>query len=340
MKITFLERYFNEKEISIERLFNEIKKELESRGIRYESIKNPYPFGLFNILRGMVFFYLKQGKINHITGHIHWAGIFLKPKNTILTIHDIGIPKRPRSLKEIMFYCFFIYWPIKRLKYITVISEKTKNDILMLTPWAKDKITVIPNCFTVQETSSQIKPIEGTPNFLIVGTRSNKNIENSIMALHGIDCVLTIIGELTAEHSTLLETQKVNYINKKFISDEQLIEAYENADILLFMSVFEGFGLPIIEGQAMNCLIITSNLAPMNQVAGKSAFLADPYCVADIRDKIIKAIKLDAASHEKIILEGRENLKKYSVSAVTDQYIDLYNKILKDTAEHNFKKTE
>jgi glycosyltransferase involved in cell wall biosynthesis len=96
--------------------------------------------------------------------------------------------------------------------------------------------------------------------------------------------------------------------------------------MVLFPSLYEGFGLPIIESYKAGRPIITSNLAPMNTIAEDAAFLVDPYDSASIRNAVLQVIQDDKLRNEKV-LKGLEIAKKYSAETIRKQYEQLWNSI-------------
>ncbi len=110
------------------------------------------------------------------------------------------------------------------------------------------------------------------------------------------------------------------------LSDQELVAAYENADVVVFASVAEGFGLPIIEAQAVGRPVVTSNLSPMKEVAGGAACLVDPHKVDDIRAGMQRVIA-DAEYRHRLIQSGYENAARYSAAGVAAQYARLYERV-------------
>ena len=114
-----------------------------------------------------------------------------------------------------------------------------------------------------------------------------------------------------------------NFIN---ISEEELLNYYDKADVLCFPSLYEGFGLPVLEAQARNCAVITSNISPLKEIAGNGAILVNPYNVQEIREA------LEILENEKIrlnlIIKGKDNLKNYLPEIIAQKYMLLYQKIL------------
>ena len=107
------------------------------------------------------------------------------------------------------------------------------------------------------------------------------------------------------------------------VSDEEIIRAYKECDIVSFPSLYEGFGLPIIEGQAIGRPVVTSALLPMSSIAGKGAVLVDPYSV----DSITKGIVYALENSESLIKEGINNADHFSLKHIVGQYMSLYENL-------------
>ena len=94
----------------------------------------------------------------------------------------------------------------------------------------------------------------------------------------------------------------------------------------MFASLYEGFGLPILEGQAVRRPVITSNLYSMPEVWADGACYVDPLNVSDIRNKV-KRILDDADFREQLITSGLKNVENYRLSNVVRQYAELYEQV-------------
>jgi len=103
-----------------------------------------------------------------------------------------------------------------------------------------------------------------------------------------------------------------------------------------FCSTYEGFGLPIVEAQAMERPVMTSDVAPMNEVSGGAAVLVDPFDVASIRVGLFRLIE-DEPLRVELIRKGAENAKRFNAQLVADQYRQLYQEILKRKSSRNSK---
>lgn len=325
MKVNFFNRKLT-KSLSIEKLFSFIIPEIDKLGYQSKIIYNPYDLSIIGLVKSILFFRSNKSTINHITGDIHWLAIFLNPKNTVLTIHDLVGLTQLNGIKRKLFYWFWVYLPIKRLKYITTISQKTKNEIVALLPWAENKITVIENCLTFP-----IKKFDKIPNtipqVLIVGTRVNKNIETTFSAVKDLPVELTIVGELSKKQLQYLKGHNIRFKNKINISELELQQIYFESDILCFPSLYEGFGLPILEAQASQVAVITSNISPTKEVAGKGAILVNPLDKNEIK-KSIELLMNDAEFKKSLINSGLENIKNYSPQMIAKKYSELYKKMM------------
>jgi glycosyltransferase involved in cell wall biosynthesis len=161
------------------------------------------------------------------------------------------------------------------------------------------------------------------PRILHIGTAWNKNTERVIHALQDITCKLIIIGEATDSILSILNENGIDYELLCNLSNEELYQQYQLADIISFPSIFEGFGMPIIEGQATGRPILTSNIAPMTEVAGEGACFVNPHNINSIRNGFLKIIN-DSTYRDLLISKGNENVKRFSLEHITKQYKQLY----------------
>jgi glycosyltransferase involved in cell wall biosynthesis len=220
-------------------------------------------------------------------------------------------------------------WPVRHSALITTISEATKNEIVENTGCSPEKVIVIPDPMDKRFTYVPKKFNEEKPNILHVGTWPNKNLLRVIKALKGLKCHLFIVGKLSSEQESLLEACEIEFTCKYLLPQEELIECYRNADIVMFPTLFEGFGLPILEAQATGRPVITSNLSPMIEVAGREACLVDPFSESEIREAVIK-ITNDAAFREKLVIAGLQNIIQYSADIIAQKYFKVYQKVYKE----------
>jgi glycosyltransferase involved in cell wall biosynthesis len=99
--------------------------------------------------------------------------------------------------------------------------------------------------------------------------------------------------------------------------------------MVVFASLYEGFGLPILEAQAMGRPVITSNFGAMREAAGEGALLVDPYSVEAIREAVLR-VKREPALREDLIAKGLRNAANFSADAVAMKYAQIYRNLATD----------
>jgi glycosyltransferase involved in cell wall biosynthesis len=326
MRVVHFHRKPNHIVFSIETLFDDIRSQLPT-DIDVEVHVCTYPSkGIWRRLYESIRAAWHQGDINHITGDVHYLTYFLRKPTTILTIHDCGSLERLKGLRYWILWLFWYWLPSKRCAVITVISESTKKELLRHLGQTNCRIEVIPDCVT-PEFHYHPKEFDSTcPRILQIGTKKNKNIERVATALQEIRCKLVIIGQLSQEQTDVLESTKTDYECLVGLSRQEVFEQYIKADIVMFASLYEGFGLPILEANVVGRPVISSNLYSMPEVGGDAACFVDPYSVDSIRDAVKKCIQ-DADYRNLLINNGLTNVKRFSAEAVAQRYAELYRRI-------------
>jgi glycosyltransferase involved in cell wall biosynthesis len=335
MKVVQFMRKPNGIVFSIEQLFEDVRRQLPS-DISVETYTNPYPSkGLWPRFVAMVQAIWHQGDINHITGDVHFLSILLRRRKTILTIHDCVTLERLGGLKYQVFRFLWYWLPAKRSAILTVISLSTKDELLRHLGKGGWRIEVIPDCVSSEFEFSEKEFYRDCPVILQVGTTVNKNIERVSAALEGMNCKLVIIGKLATNQIAALEKNGIHYENHVGISRHDLVDHYRNCDFIIFASLYEGFGLPILEAQAIGRPVITSNLYSMPEVGGDGACYVDPYNITEIRNAVERIVN-DSVFRKNLISAGRENAEKYLPSKIASLYGEVYREVYAaGTAENN-----
>ena len=192
--------------------------------------------------------------IYHITGDVHYMALAYR-KRAILTVHDVDSAFTGSFIKRMYVRLFWFWLPALFVKKITVISEFTKQQLIVIIPSFAHKITVVYNPVH-PKIQPHIKDFNVTPTILLLGTKSNKNLERSLQAIKDIPCKVVIVGELSATQTRLLTSLKISYTHKQNISFEAIITCYKQADIVCFPSLYEGFGMPILEAYKAKTIIV------------------------------------------------------------------------------------
>jgi glycosyltransferase involved in cell wall biosynthesis len=327
-KITYFQRKQRKgANFSVEQIFDDLALRFSTN---YAVKQKILPFISSGIVKRMIntlSVVFDQGDINHVTGDINYVAILLRKNKTISTILDLGILHRTTGLKRKILLTIWFKWPVNRSKWVTVISEATKKDLLFNIKCNPNKIKVI-----YVPISDKFKRIDKDfnneyPTIMQIGGAPNKNLKRLIAAVEKIKCKLLIIGKITEENLELLKKSNIDYINKVGIPFEEVIESYISSDILFFASTFEGFGMPILEAQAIGRPVITSNMLSMPEVGGDAAIYVDPLNILEIKQAIQSIIE-DKVLRENLKLKGFENVKRFNAEHIASQYQELYLDIL------------
>jgi glycosyltransferase involved in cell wall biosynthesis len=326
MEVSYFFRKKRLHAFSIESLFNNVQAQVaETTHFKASKVEVP---SIRNVFQNIFSSRKHQSAINHITGDIHYVSLGLKKSNTILTIHDcVFLTKYSKTnLKYWLFKFFWYQLPMWRANTITVISEKTKRELIALTGVNADKVKVVPNFvdprfeFTPKAFNSQ------KPRILQIGTKENKNIHNLAKALKGINCELHIVGSIDVQTQLVLQENKIDFKTHTNLSFDELKQQYELSDMVVFASTYEGFGLPILEACSVGRPLVTSRISPMDEIADDAACKVNPYNVFDIRRGILKVIE-NEAYRDQLINNGWKMRYQYSIANVTNKYTELYEEI-------------
>ena len=106
------------------------------------------------------------------------------------------------------------------------------------------------------------------------------------------------------------------------MSEEELVGMYSLADLFVFPSLYEGFGLPILEAQACGCSVLTSNVTSCPEIAGEGAYMIDPYSERKIKKGILKILS-NKKYRKELVEKGFINAKKYSWKKTTKEILEL-----------------
>ncbi len=313
---------------SIEELFDTIIPALPGQVISSRYVMKKNSMGLWKRIYNALDAPFHQGEVNHITGDVHYIAAFMKKSRTILTIHDLRILSSCGGLKLAVLKFFWFTMPGQRVKYITVISEFIKKELIEKTGIKAEKILVVHDCISDAITPSPRDFNAERPVLLQIGTTSNKNLERVIAAISGLNIQLVIIGKLTDEHRGLLIENKISFENYFNLPYDQVLEHYRNCDIVLFASLYEGFGLPILEANSVGRPIITGNNTSLPEVAGDAALVVDAENTQEIREAVTRLTN-DPVLRDKLICNGFENIKRFRPEAIGEEYAAIYQLLVK-----------
>jgi len=255
----------------------------------------------------------------------------LKHIPTIITIHDINFEHRPKDLNWLhsIYYRKYFRQYAKESKHIITVSKFSKKDIIKNYHVSSDKITVAyngvgSNFIPLERTKQKIIKKKYSDNkdfFLFIGSlHKRKNIKNLLSAFdiyqskNGKNKLLIIGKKKWWDRQTENIYQNMRFKEKVIflgqINDELMVDILGSSKALCFVSLFEGFGLPIIEAMKCNVPVITSNTSAMPEIAGNAALIVNPNDVNEISDAMSQ-IDNDSKLSKKLILKGQKKIHKF-----------------------------
>jgi glycosyltransferase involved in cell wall biosynthesis len=272
---------------------------------------------------------------------------------TIITVHDIHVLAYPKfsKFKDLVYWKYFSPISIKRADKIISVSEATKKDLIQKMDIPADKIEVIHESYDSklycrrEDAHQKVRSflaekridISNKKIILNVNTVSpRKNIDRVIKAFNQVastekDLILIVAGrdgwktkKTYEEYNRSPFKDQIHFVG--FTPDEIVADMYNVAEVFVYPSFYEGFGLPILEAQACGCPVITSNISSMPEVAGRGALLVDPYSVEEI-SAAMSSIIFDEASREPLIEKGLTNSAKFSWEKCADRTLQVYQEV-------------
>lgn len=264
---------------------------------------------------------------------------FKKP--TIGTIHDLILLKtKTESDEVIQHHKSILKHTLEVSDSILTVSEATKLDIAQYFDVAPEKITVVHNgvdynAYRKEYTSQQKEMIRKKYNlpdkyFLYFGSlRKHKNVERLIRAYALLSSEIRkeyklVITNANTEIKKLIELLDLqnDVVSTGFVDEQDKVLIYQLAFVSLFVSLYEGFGIPIIEAQAAGTPVITSNTSSMPEAAGGAALLVDPYEIEQIScamQQYVQNSDLYARKRE----QGLLNAQTFSWDSAADKVLDV-----------------
>lgn len=324
LRVTLLMRRPFPGQFSVERVFRDIADALP-RDIEASLVELPcLSVGVIPRLRNMLFAARIQADVVHITGDIQYCALAVRPRRCVLTVLDLVSLRRLTGWRRHVLSVLWYRLPARRASAITTISTATRDELVAHVPSASEKVAVIP-CPVGEKFRPGPAETSDTESFRVlqVGTGPNKNLERVAAALDGLPVHLHIIGRLRDEQQRVLRNQALPMSHDADLSDAEVQAAYRRSNLLVFASTYEGFGLPILEAQASGVPVVTSDIPPMCDTAGKAAVLVNPYDTASIRQGV-KAVMEDDQLRRTLIEAGTVNVARYSSSEIAAKYANLY----------------
>ena len=254
----------------------------------------------------------------------------LHPKKTFTTLHDVGFEDYPElyDWKSRLYHRWSARLAVRQASHIFTVSNFSKERIVENYQCSPEKLSVTH--LGIDTNFSTAKNVSMGDFVLYVGRlEPKKNVLNLIKGYEMAEVSKELIlagpkintGDIEAY---LAERPKLAAKIKLlgYIEEERKRQLYQNAALFLFPTLYEGFGLPILEAQAVGIPVITSNTGSNAEVAGEGAVLVDPESPYEIA-KAIKALLTNEKFREDTIKAGRENINRFSWQVTARKTLEI-----------------
>ncbi len=263
----------------------------------------------------------------------------------VVTVHDLIHLKFPEFLPSRLAWLyaqsFFRFW-IPRARAILTVSQNTKRDLMELLKIPESKITVSPLGVPVgfrKQPLAMVWPQLKTLNlqegyFLYVGNlKEFKNVPRLLEAYqllrkkHPDTAPLVLVGRnfIPGFEQKMKETPGVRWLSE--VDQKALPALYAGAYALVFPSLYEGFGLPVLEAMACGTPVICSNRGSLPEVAGNAALLVDPLSLENISEAM-QRILIEPGLTERLCQLGLEQSAQFSWKTTAQKTWNLYESLL------------
>lgn len=255
---------------------------------------------------------------------------FFTPCPQVISILDVSYKKFPDLFNKTDLYKLALWgkYSVKKAAKIITISQSSKDDIIQEYGVNSSKVAAIHLGIkeSLKPSMSEKEILEkysvSSPYILFVGTiQPRKNVKRLIEAFSKVvsknpELKLVIIGKKGWQYEETLDTPRKLGISEKVVflhdvTDADLASFYKYAEVFILPSLYEGFGLPVLEAMKYKCPVITSNVSSLPEAGGDAALYVDPSDTDDIFKKLEKVVS-DKTLREKMVKKGEEQVKKFS----------------------------
>jgi glycosyltransferase involved in cell wall biosynthesis len=218
---------------------------------------------------------------------------------------------------------------LNRAMAITCISNATRQDVLRLTTQKPQAVSVTYMGLNYPYAPSPSLESAGERYLLHVGgDQWYKNRQGVLAIYKALRAMPGVAKPKLLMVGSRLEGLPDGAVSLSEVPNDELCRLYSNADLLLFPSLEEGFGWPILEAQACGCRILTTRKAPMTEVGGECAFyIDDPRDAAAAARIVADALQESEGSRRNRVAEGIENAARFSTKKMISEYIGIYQRL-------------
>jgi len=284
-----------------------------------------WPFPMWTQIRLGLEMILKKPDLLFIPAHVL---PLIHPKKSVVVIHGLEYEYYPKMYprKHLSYLRWSTRYAVEHARKIIAVSQNTKDDLINFYQADPDKIAMIHHGFSIDKKAKGEK--FDWPYILFLGRlETKKNVHGLIKAFNSLKERYQIPHKLVLAGSFGFgfEGDKSDQvITTGYVSEDQKWSLLKGADMFVLPSFYEGFGLPILEAQAVGIPVITSNLSSMPEVAGEGALLIEPSDTDQISETIYKLIKSDKMKKD-LVEKGYHNIKRFSWQKCARKTLNLLN---------------
>lgn len=275
------------------------------------------------------------------------------PKRSVTTLHDIGFMRFPKLYRpsELRYHRWSARLAVRRADRLLTVSEFSKREIMEVYKVPAERVTVTPlgvdtETYRPDMPEHQVNAVLDRyrvtrPYFIYIGRlEEKKNVLNLIKAFsifkgwrgYGDPVKLLLIGAKGFGFERIRREIRDRKLEEQvmipgYVAEEHMQELYAGAVALIFPSLYEGFGLPILQAQACGTPVVTSNLASMPEVAGRGALFVNPNASEDLAVKMRMVVDEDR-TREELKREGFENIKRFSWDDCARKTMNVFLEVL------------
>jgi glycosyltransferase involved in cell wall biosynthesis len=282
----------------------------------------------------------------------HYVLPFFTPCPSVVTVHDVIhllFPQYLPSRMAVHYARFMIRRALEKASVVLTVSDSSKRDLLTFFDVNPEKIRVIPNGIPVSITQDlapvqleRVKErflIKGRTVLFVGNIKPHKNLERLIAAFAKVlahaeyeDLNLIVVGDEISKYPSLRRAVERHQVRRNvrffgFVPELTLVALYRLADVFVFPSLYEGFGLPPLEAMANGTPVITSNISSLPEVVGDAALTVDPYNIDEIAQAIRNVLD-DAELRSRLVASGHARAGQFSWESSADQVHQAYQQVL------------
>ena len=254
--------------------------------------------------------------------------------NKIMTVHDLSFLFNRSWFSAAYYWWYRMMTPlaIRTSRHIITVSQFSKQEIMRFYPFVKDcKISVVYGAVDgVRFSHLPSVPSPEAPFALAVSSIDpRKNFPMLVKAFKGIKGYkLYIVGKqnhvFSQQGGLDEESSSVKFLGR--VSDDELRRLYNQAQCFIFPSIYEGFGLPLLEAMTCGCPVLASDIPVFREVCGEAAIYFDPYDETSIRTTIEQFLNLDEKGKEKLQVLGYEDTQRFSWEKSATHIMNIIHK--------------